>query len=150
MGVPKYISPEEAAAAAATASQAAAAAGGEAAVTAARALADMMGGGLDANAAAIANAAPCERPAWMDGDAAGFSSDQASEVLCWRCPWLAQCCHGITAGSRGAYAAVFTHAAPHARPCMIAIWLLNLGCQPGNPAASHDWITTQGGRCYDL
>lgn len=83
--MPRYISPEEAAAAAAAAAQGAGGAGGEAAAAAARALADMMGGGLDANAAAIANAAPRARPAWMAGDAAAFTGDQAAEVLRCQC-----------------------------------------------------------------
>ena len=90
--VPKSISPEEAEAAAATAAQGAGAAGGEAAAAAARALADMMGGGLDANAAAIANAAPRARPAWMAGDSAAFTGDQASEVLpCRYAFWTRHC-----------------------------------------------------------
>lgn len=104
MGIPKYISPEEAAAAAAAAAQGAGDTCGEAAATAARALADMMGGGLDANAAAIANAAPRARPAWMAGDAAAFTGDQASEVLPDRCALRTRHCHGTLVGSLEALA----------------------------------------------
>ncbi|KAK9843732.1 hypothetical protein WJX81_003952 [Elliptochloris bilobata] len=83
VGVKRYVSPEEAAAAADAAAVAAAAAGGAAAAVATRALADMMGGGLDTNAAAIACAAPRERPAWMAGNAAAFTKEQASEARAW-------------------------------------------------------------------
>ncbi len=80
VGVARYVSPEEAAAAARAASVAAAAGDGAAAVAAARALADMMGGALDATAAAVACAAPQARPAWMAGDAAAFTAEQTREV----------------------------------------------------------------------
>lgn len=80
MGAARYISAKEAAATAAAAEVVAAASGGAAAAAAARALAEMMGGGLDANAAAIACAAPRAPPAWMAGDAAAFTPEQAREA----------------------------------------------------------------------
>ena len=129
VGVPRYISAEDAAAAAAAAAQGAVASGGEAAAAAACALADMMGGGLDANAAAIANAALRARPAWMAGDAAAFTGDQASEVLSCHDALRTRYCQGILVGGLEAIAM---------DSAMAVLGLHHGSMQPRSSAASHD------------